>query len=95
MAKMMVPETETPKQDLNELDNSEEKPVNVIDAAAGGALNGMQLAMNVGAMLLAFVALIALSNGLVGWIGGWFDNPDLTIQQISAIVLTRNSKPRL
>lgn len=82
MAKMMVPETETPKQDLNELDNSEEKPVNVIDAAAGGALNGMQLAMNVGAMLLAFVALIALSNGLVGWIGGWFDNPDLTIQQI-------------
>lgn len=82
MAKMMVPETETPKQDLNELDNSDEKPVNVIDAAAGGALNGMQLAMNVGAMLLAFVALIALSNGLVGWIGGWFDNPDLTIQQI-------------
>ncbi|MDE3271939.1 NupC/NupG family nucleoside CNT transporter [Pseudoalteromonas sp. G4] len=82
MAKMMVPETETPKQDLNELDSSDEKPVNVIDAAAGGALNGMQLAMNVGAMLLAFVALIALSNGLVGWIGGWFDNPDLTIQQI-------------
>ncbi|MFY8350630.1 NupC/NupG family nucleoside CNT transporter [Pseudoalteromonas sp. SSM20] len=82
MAKMMVPETETPKQGLDELDHTDEKPVNVIDAAAGGALNGMQLAMNVGAMLLAFVALIALSNGLVGWIGGWFDNPDLTIQQI-------------
>lgn len=82
MAKMMVPETETPKQDLNDLDHGEEKPVNVIDAAAGGTLNGMQLAMNVGAMLLAFVALIALSNGFVGWIGGWFDNPDLTIQQI-------------
>jgi CNT family concentrative nucleoside transporter len=82
MAKMMVPETETPKQDLDQLDVEEDKPVNVIDAAAGGALNGMQLAMNVGAMLLAFVALIALSNGLVGWVGGWFDNPDLTIQQI-------------
>lgn len=86
MAKMMVPETETPKQDLSELKNQDEKPVNVIDAAAGGALNGMQLAMNVGAMLLAFVALIALTNGLVGWIGGWFDNPELTIQQILGYV---------
>ena len=86
MAKMMVPETETPKQDLSELDHGDDKPVNVIDAAAGGALNGMQLAMNVGAMLLAFVALIALTNGFVGWVGGWFDNPTLTIQQILGYV---------
>ncbi len=86
MAKMMVPETEKPKQDLEALDNQDEKPVNVIDAAAGGALNGMHLALNVGAMLLAFVALIALSNGLVGWVGGWFDNPELTIQQILGYV---------
>ncbi|KPM82954.1 MULTISPECIES: NupC/NupG family nucleoside CNT transporter [Pseudoalteromonas] len=86
MAKMIVPETETPKEDLADLDVQEEKPVNVIDAAASGAANGMQLALNVGAMLLAFVALIALLNGLLGGIGGWFDHPTLTLQEILGYV---------
>ena len=45
---------------------------NVIDAAAGGAASGLQLALNVGAMLIAFVGLIALINGMLGGIGGWF-----------------------
>lgn len=70
MAKMIVPETETPKDNLSDLDLDEDKPVNVIDAAASGAANGMHLALNVGAMLLAFVALIALLNGLFGGVGG-------------------------
>ncbi|MDP2633336.1 MULTISPECIES: NupC/NupG family nucleoside CNT transporter [unclassified Pseudoalteromonas] len=82
MAKMIVPETETPKDTLADLDDNEDKPVNVIDAAASGAANGMHLALNVGAMLLAFVALIALLNGLLGGIGGWFDYPTLTLQEI-------------
>lgn len=82
MAKMIVPETETPKDTLADLDDIEDKPVNVIDAAASGAANGMHLALNVGAMLLAFVALIALLNGLLGGIGGWFDYPTLTLQEI-------------
>ncbi|MBE0379898.1 NupC/NupG family nucleoside CNT transporter [Pseudoalteromonas prydzensis] len=82
MAKMIVPETETPKDTLADLDDVEDKPVNVIDAAASGAANGMHLALNVGAMLLAFVALIALLNGLLGGIGGWFDYPTLTLQEI-------------
>jgi CNT family concentrative nucleoside transporter len=82
MAKMIVPETETPKDTLADLKDSEDKPVNVIDAAASGAANGMHLALNVGAMLLAFVALIALLNGLLGGIGGWFDYPTLTLQEI-------------
>jgi CNT family concentrative nucleoside transporter len=83
MAKMIVPETETPKDNLADLDlNDDDKPVNVIDAAASGAANGMHLALNVGAMLLAFVALIALLNGLLGGIGGWFDYPTLTLQEI-------------
>jgi len=86
MAKMIVPETETPKEDLADLDVQEEKPVNVIDAAASGAANGMHLALNVGAMLLAFVALIALLNGLLGGIGGWFDHPTLTLQEILGYV---------
>ncbi|ASM51796.1 concentrative nucleoside transporter, CNT family [Pseudoalteromonas espejiana DSM 9414] len=86
MAKMIVPETETPKDTLADLDNDEDKPVNVIDAAASGAANGMHLALNVGAMLLAFVALIALLNGLLGGIGGWFDYPNLTLQEILGYV---------
>lgn len=82
MAKMIVPETETPKDDLGDIDLGDDKPVNVIDAAASGAANGMHLALNVGAMLLAFVALIALLNGLLGGIGGLFDYPTLTLQEI-------------
>lgn len=82
MAKMIVPETEQPKQDLTDIAADEDKPVNVIDAAASGASSGMQLALNVGAMLLAFVALIALLNGILGGIGGWFDHPTLTLQEI-------------
>ena len=86
MAKMMVPETESPKDTLADIDENEDKPVNVIDAAASGAANGMHLALNVGAMLLAFVALIALLNGLLGGIGGWFDHPTLTLQEILGYV---------
>ncbi|MEO2279647.1 NupC/NupG family nucleoside CNT transporter [Pseudoalteromonas pernae] len=86
MAKMIVPETETPKEDLAELDGDHEQPVNVIDAAASGASSGMQLALNVGAMLLAFVALIALLNGVLGWAGSFFDHPELTLQQILGYV---------
>lgn len=86
MAKMIVPETESPKQDLSDVMSDEEKPVNVIDAAASGASSGMHLALNVGAMLLAFVALIALLNGLLGGIGAWFDHPTLTLQEILGYV---------
>lgn len=80
MAKMLVPETEEPKNDLGDIESSHDQHVNVIDAAAGGASNGMKLALNVGAMLMAFIALIALLNGLLGWVGSWFDYENLTIQ---------------
>lgn len=83
MAKMMVPETGTPIENLANIKvDDDDKPVNVIDAAAGGASSGMHLALNVGAMLLAFVALIAMLNGLLGGVGEWFGMPDITIQQI-------------
>ena len=83
MAKIIKPETDTPKVSLDDLDNSdEEKPANVLDAAAAGASSGMMLALNVGAMLIAFVGLIALANGITGGIGSWFDMPELTIQMI-------------
>lgn len=87
MAKMMVPETEQPIQNLDQINiDEDDKPVNVIDAAAGGAASGMQLALNVGAMLLAFVALIAMFNGILGGVGEWFGISDLTVQQILGYV---------
>ncbi len=73
MAKMIVPETETLRR-FSRFRRARRKARCVIDAAASGAANGMHLALNVGAMLLAFVALIALLNGLLGSIGGWFDH---------------------
>lgn len=82
-AKLIMPETETPRETLD-MDaaaaEEEDAPVNVIDAAAGGAASGLKLALNVGAMLLAFVALIALLNGLFAGIGGWFGFPELSME---------------
>lgn len=60
----------------------DEKPANIIDAAAAGASSGLQLALNVGAMLLAFVALIALVNGILGGIGGWFGYENFSLELV-------------
>ncbi len=58
----------------------EERPANIIMAAAEGAQTGVKLAVAVGAMVLAFVALVALANGLLGGVGAWFGHPDLSFQ---------------
>ncbi|MFZ7135006.1 NupC/NupG family nucleoside CNT transporter [Avibacterium avium] len=79
-AKLMVPQTEKFNDDIEKVDL--EQPSNILDAAAAGASSGMQLAMNVGAMLIAFVALIALVNGLLGGIGDWFGMPELSLGMI-------------
>jgi CNT family concentrative nucleoside transporter len=83
-AKIILPETETPNDapELESLKNDPDRPANVLDAAASGAASGMQLALNVGAMLLAFVALIALLNGMLSGIGGWFNYPQLSMELI-------------
>jgi CNT family concentrative nucleoside transporter len=88
MAKLMIPETEKPHDDPAEHPEFEdhEKPVNIIDAAAIGTANGLQLALNVGAMLLVFIALIALLNGILGWCGGLVGFPTLSLQMILGYV---------
>ncbi|TNH08553.1 NupC/NupG family nucleoside CNT transporter [Testudinibacter sp. TR-2022] len=80
-AKILMPQTEQVNDDIDH-NSHEDKPANILDAAAGGASAGMQLALNVGAMLLAFVALIALLNGIIGGIGAWFNQPELSLQMI-------------
>jgi len=88
MAKIICPETEPEKiiQDSVDFDEGGEKPANVIDAAASGAASGLKLAVNVGAMLLAFIALIALLNTIVGGISGLFGFQDITIELILGYV---------
>jgi CNT family concentrative nucleoside transporter len=87
VAKLMVPETGEPET-RNTLEIVVERPdVNVIDAAARGASEGLFLALNVGAMLLAFVALIYLFNGLLGWAGGLAGLHGLTLEKVLGWVL--------
>ena len=68
--------------DVAETFEDGEKPANIIMAAAQGAQTGVKLAVAVGAMVLAFVALVALANGLLGGVGAWFGQPNLSFQQI-------------
>jgi concentrative nucleoside transporter, CNT family len=69
-----------------EHDLEEERAANLIMAAAMGASTGVKIAVAVGAMVLAFVALVALANGILGGIGGWFGYPQLSFQSIIGTV---------
>jgi len=82
MAKIICPETDHDKivDKSVDYDDENDKPTNVIDAAASGAASGLKLAVNVGAMLLAFIALIALLNTIVGGVAGLFGYQDITIE---------------
>ena len=82
MAKLLVPEDPARRVDEESVTLSIEKSVNVFDAAATGAGNGLSLAVNIGAMLLAFVGLIALINGLLGWIGGFAGMDALSLEYL-------------
>lgn len=82
VAKLMLPEEEKPVT-AGRLETKIEKPdVNVIEAAARGAGEGMKLALNVGGMLLAFLAMIALLNGILGWFGGLFGAEWISLEWI-------------
>jgi CNT family concentrative nucleoside transporter len=96
MAKLIMPDDLPPKDELPLEGGSSEddrvdvaetfeegvRPANIIMAAGQGAQTGVKLAVAVGAMVLAFVALVALANGILGGIGSWFGMPDLSFQQI-------------
>ncbi|MGQ3288911.1 NupC/NupG family nucleoside CNT transporter [Sphingopyxis sp.] len=86
MAKIMMPDD--PKDIgiepvvMPEASHDEEKPANIIMAAAQGAQTGVRLAVAVGAMVMAFVALVALANGLLAGIGSWFSIDGLSFQAV-------------
>lgn len=72
MAKILMPEIE-PTIEQSSMENVEiPRATNVVEAMADGAMSGLRIAVAVGATLLAFVSVIALLNGLLGWVGSWF-----------------------
>ena len=99
MAKIIMPDRVVPAvldraldedgaagEPLPDATHDEERPANIIMAAAQGAQTGVRLAVAVGAMVLAFVALVALANGLLGAVGGLFGYPQLSFQGLLGYV---------
>jgi CNT family concentrative nucleoside transporter len=90
MAKIMQPDdpSDAGKEPVVEgpIRFGDEQPANIIMAAAEGAQTGVRLAVAVGAMVLAFVALVALANGLLAGVGAWVGYPDLSFQKIVGAV---------
>jgi CNT family concentrative nucleoside transporter len=87
IAKVMIPEREVPETAAGGHANTERSSINVIDAAAQGATAGLRLAAYVGALLIAFVALIALLNDGIGAAGGLVGIEGLTLERILGSVL--------
>lgn len=88
IAKVMIPETSHPKT-LGTLEIAYKDPsINVIEAAANGASTGLQLALNVGTMLVAFMALLAMANACVGWTFGQFGVAGMTIEKICGLIFS-------
>ncbi len=87
MAKIMIPETQESETKGSVKVHVEKTAVNVIEAAASGASTGMKLALNVAAMLLAFIALLALVNYFIGGFGEFLGIENLTLQYILGIIL--------
>jgi len=81
-AKMIFPTTEPSRVVLESLSFDEKRSANMIEAAASGAAIGLKIAVNVGAMLIAFIGLIALLNAAVSGIAGIFGYPLITLQSI-------------
>ena len=83
MAKLIMPDDPADASEADSTLRMEDSPhENVLLAAAVGASDGLRLAVNIAAMLIAFIALIALFNGLVGWAAGLFGIEGLTLQKI-------------
>jgi concentrative nucleoside transporter, CNT family len=87
ISKIMWPETESPATMGTVKMQVEKTSANFIDATAAGASQGMTLVLNISAMLIAFVALVAMANGFLGWVGHFWGDPGFSLQKIFGWVL--------
>ena len=93
IAKVMLPESGNPEtasgasatQSIDDLDS---RASNIIDAAATGAINGLKLAAYIGALLIAFYALLEMANSMLGYAGSFFGNPTLSFQGVLGTIMT-------
>ncbi len=87
LAKILVPEIAVAETATARAEDVPSPDVNVIDAAARGAAEGLRLALVVAAMLIAFLALVAMVNGIIGWAGGLAGAPGLTLEGMLGALL--------
>lgn len=86
MAKLLEPETHVPVEPGADDAPASESYVNLVDAAASGAMNGLNMAAAIAAMLMAFIALIALFNGVLGWAGSLLGFHAVTLEGLLGVV---------
>ena len=87
IAKIFYPETTKPKTRAKIKIEVKSSYTNAIDAITTGTLLGLKLALNVGAMLIAFLGLLALVNGVLGWLGGQLGLPQLSLEWILSYLM--------
>jgi CNT family concentrative nucleoside transporter len=93
IAKVMLPETGSPATitgtgTADSMDETETGASNIIDAAATGAINGLKLAAYIGALLIAFYALLEMANGILGYAGSFIGRPTLSFQNVLGVLMT-------
>lgn len=81
-AKILMPSTESTRITTTRVEFGETRAANIIEAAADGTQKGLAVAVSVGAMLIAFVGLIALADGLFGMLGGWVGYPAASFEGV-------------
>lgn len=86
-ARMLSPATEASRVTFDNLSFTETPPKSIIEAAASGAMTGLKIAAGVATVVMAFVAIIALLNGIIGGIGGWFGYGHATLEGIFGFLL--------
>jgi len=86
LAKIVIPETERPETLGRPAIDATRPDANLVDAAARGTREGLVLAVNVAAVLIAFIALVAVVNLGLNWVGGFFAAPDLSVERILGLV---------
>jgi putative pseudouridine transporter len=86
-ARMLSPATEATQVTFENLSFTETPPKSIIEAAASGAMTGLKIAAGVATVVMAFVAIIALLNGIIGGVGGWFGFGHATLEGIFGYAL--------
>lgn len=86
-ARLLSPATEESQVTFDNLSFSETPPKSIIEAAATGAMTGLKIAAGVATVVMAFVAIIALLNGMLGGIGGWFGIESLSLEGLFGYAL--------